>query len=313
MTASGYNQGRTVKGFTVLDRIISAGGSELYLKTNRKRFRSPEERVGTLSNAGLPPPAGDVADPDDHLWVQALRNRDETAFERLVDRYYASMFRLALGYVRSPEEAEEVIQETWLGVLSGLERFEGRSSLKTWIFRILVNRARSRAKREARMIPLSALRRIELGGSESGETMEVVNQLDWLGLTRPSVAGSWGLGTPTPAPDDHILGLELRNRIDGAIGSLPRRQREVITLRDLDGRCSGDAATLLHRGRRGRRRRAKDLVHGSSRPGRSGGRVRMTVVPLPGWLSMKSSPSCLCARPRAIGRPRPAPSSVRAR
>lgn len=245
MTASGYNQGRTVKGFTVLDRIISAGGSELYLKTNRKRFRSPEERVGTLSNAGLPPPAGDVADPDDHLWVQALRNRDETAFERLVDRYYASMFRLALGYVRSPEEAEEVIQETWLGVLSGLKRFEGRSSLKTWIFRILVNRARSRAKREARMIPLSALRRIELGGSESGETMEVVNQLDWLGLTRPSVAGSWGLGTPTPAPDDHVLGLELRNRIDGAIGSLPRRQREVITLRDLDGRSAAEVRDLL--------------------------------------------------------------------
>ncbi len=213
----------------------------MYLKTNRKRFRSPEERVGTLSNAGLPPPAGHVADPEERLWVQALRNRDETAFERLVESYHPAMLRLAIGYVRSREEAEEVIQETWLAVLTGLERFEGRSSLKTWITRILVNRARSRARRESRMIPLSTLGPVDPGRSVG----EIVDQLDWLRLTRPILTASWGLGSAPPAPDDRVLGLELLDRIEAAIDALPPRQREVITLRDVEGWSAAEVRELL--------------------------------------------------------------------
>jgi RNA polymerase sigma-70 factor (ECF subfamily) len=218
---------------------------DVYLKTNRKRFRSPEERVGTLSNVGLPPPANAIVDLDEHLWVQALRNRDETAFERLVDRYHSPMFRLAIGYVRSRDEAEEVIQETWLGVLSGLERFEGRSSLKTWIFRILVNRARTRAKREARTVPLSSLRSMEMGNRGNGEAVDAVSPLDRINQTRALASGGWGLGSTIPTPDDHLLGQELRDQIDRAIGALPQRQREVITLRDLEEWSAAEVRDLL--------------------------------------------------------------------
>src|SRR5690606_18093987 len=130
-----------------------SGGIEVNLKP-KNRLRSPDELVGTLSDTDLPPPRD--ADTD-ALLVRALRERDETAFETLIDRLYAPMIRVASSYVRSREEAEEVVQDTWLAVLRGIDRFEGRSSLKTWIFRILVNRARTRASRESRSLPFSAL------------------------------------------------------------------------------------------------------------------------------------------------------------
>jgi RNA polymerase sigma-70 factor (ECF subfamily) len=94
---------------------------------------------------------------DDRDLVQALRGGDETAFATLVDRYSPSMIRVAQGYVRSRAVAEEVVQECWLGVLRGIARFEGRSALKTWIFRILVNTAKTRGEREARTVPFSSL------------------------------------------------------------------------------------------------------------------------------------------------------------
>src|SRR5262245_22850939 len=94
---------------------------------------------------------------EEALLVARLRARDESAFAELVDRYGPSMRRLALTFVRSPAVADEVVQEAWLGVLRGIDRFEGRSSLKTWIFRILTNTAKTRAEREARTVPLSAI------------------------------------------------------------------------------------------------------------------------------------------------------------
>src|ERR671937_263839 len=89
--------------------------------------------------------------------VAALRAGDEAAFMELVDRYGPSMLRLAMIYVRNRSVAEEVVQDAWLGVLRGIDSFEGRSSLKTWIFRILTNTAKTRAERESRSVPLSAL------------------------------------------------------------------------------------------------------------------------------------------------------------
>src|SRR6476661_3706125 len=98
-----------------------------------------------------------AASADDQRLLDALRAGDESAFETLIDRYHSSLLRLAMLYVPSRAVAEEVVQETWLGVLQGLARFEGRSSLKTWIFRILTNRAQTRGQREGRSIPFSSV------------------------------------------------------------------------------------------------------------------------------------------------------------
>src|SRR5215207_6877986 len=94
---------------------------------------------------------------DEQRLVASLRAGDEAAFETLIERYHNALLRLAMFYVPSRAVAEDVVQETWLGVLQGLARFEGRSSLKTWIFRILTNRARTRGQREGRSIPFSAI------------------------------------------------------------------------------------------------------------------------------------------------------------
>ena len=201
-------------------------------QTDRKWLRSPIERVGSLADAALPPPP--AAADDDSLLVRALRDRDEGAFASLLDRYYSPMLRLAWTYVRSRDEAEEVVQDTWLAVLSGIDRFERRSSLRTWIFRILVNRARSRAKREARSVPLSSLQRDDVPPGDG--SIDAV-----LALVAPGgTAGSH----PAP-PDEALLATELRERIDAAIDVLPARQQEVITLRDVHGWSAGEVCSLL--------------------------------------------------------------------
>ena len=194
------------------------------LQTDRNWLRSPIERVGSLSDAALPPPA--VPIDDDSLLVRALQERDEAAFESLLDRFYSPMLRLATTYVRSRDEAEEVVQDTWLAVLAGIDRFERRSSLKTWIFRILVNRARTRARREARSVPLSSLQ-------PSAETTEAAPPL-------------WTDASPgRAAPDEQLLAAELGGRIEAAIRSLPARQQEVISLRDVHGWTAAEVCDLL--------------------------------------------------------------------
>ena len=113
----------------------------------------------------MPDAPAQVTDPDAAL-LDRLRSGDEEAFAELVDRYSSSMLRVARMYVPSQAVAEEVVQETWLGVLTGLERFEGRASLKTWLFRILVNRARTRGERERRTVPFASLAGREAEGDE---------------------------------------------------------------------------------------------------------------------------------------------------
>src|SRR5436190_10922688 len=98
-----------------------------------------------------------LAEQNEQDLVAALRAGDETAFVARVDRYHPSLVRLARMYVRTPSVAEEVVQETWLAVLNGIDRFEGRSSLKTWLFRILTNRAKTRGERESRSVPFSSI------------------------------------------------------------------------------------------------------------------------------------------------------------
>jgi len=105
-----------------------------------------------------------TGDEDDTCLVAALRRRDEAAFVRVVARYQRRLFRLALIYAGTQAVADEIVQETWLAVIQGIDRFEGRASFKTWLFRILVNRARTRGEREGRMVPFSSLARARSRG-----------------------------------------------------------------------------------------------------------------------------------------------------
>ncbi len=170
-------------------------------------------------------------DLDDAQLIDALRRRDESAFVRLVGHYQGPLLRLALGYATSRAVAEEIVQDTWLGVLQGIERFEGRSSFKTWLFRILVNRARTRAEREARTVPFSGL------GSESDCDEPAVAPERFVDDADPSWAGHWAAPPRAwdASPEEHLLSRETLDLIDRTIAVLPPAQRQVITLRDVEG------------------------------------------------------------------------------
>jgi RNA polymerase sigma-70 factor, ECF subfamily len=176
---------------------------------------------------------------DERALIQALRAGDEAAFAELVDRYSASMIRLAQGYVRSRAVAEEVVQDSWVGVLRGIGRFEGRSTLKTWIFRILVNTAKTRGDREARTVPFSSL----AGPEDDGPSVDPDRFLD--------ASHTWGGHWATPperwdaSPDGVLLATEARSVIDAAIRTLPPSQQDVITLRDIDGWSSEEVCNVL--------------------------------------------------------------------
>lgn len=202
---------------------------------NPRRLRRPEERVGLFSNAALPPPSRTKRESDQDL-VRSLRARDEKAFERAMEQYFPAMLRLAMSFVRSQEEAEEVIQDTWLAVLSGIDRFEGRSSFKTWLFRILVNRARSRARREARTLTFSSVI-AQNDASTDGELP--VSPFE-------ATPAAWGTEADhLRGPEEHLLAAELNERIRSAIATLPRGQQRVIMLRDIEGMSSGEVCRTL--------------------------------------------------------------------
>jgi len=172
---------------------------------------------------------------DDAALVEALRRGDEKAFASLVQRYHASLLRLALMYVATREQAEDVVQEAWLGVLNGIDRFEGRSSLKTWIFRILVNRAKTKGVREQRSVPFSSL---EGAGDEPEPSVDP---------GRFAPAGNWSAPPQSweGIPEDRLLSAEAKAVVDDAIAGLPESQRAVITLRDVQGFSAQDAADVL--------------------------------------------------------------------
>jgi RNA polymerase sigma-70 factor (ECF subfamily) len=177
---------------------------------------------------------------EEHALVEALRRGDEGAFVTLVERYHASLVRLARLYVPTAPLAEDVAQETWLGVLQSLPRFEGRSSLQTWLFRILANRARTRAVREARSIPFSALWSPDQDADEPAVDPDRV-----LGPDHPHWPGHWGPRPPEPLPEERLLGQEAREVIRDSIQRLPPAQREVITLRDVEGWSSAEVCNAL--------------------------------------------------------------------
>jgi len=172
----------------------------------------------------------------------ALRRGDEAAFTRLVSLYHAPLRRLALSYVRTAAVADEVVQETWLGVIRGLDSFEGRSSLKTWIYRILTNTAKTRAERESRTVPLSA---IAPGEDEDEPAVDPSRFLDQQHARWP---GHWA---SPPArwnelPEEHLAGRETLDSLKNAIAALPPAQRQVIVLRDIEGWEADEVCELLN-------------------------------------------------------------------
>jgi RNA polymerase sigma-70 factor, ECF subfamily len=179
---------------------------------------------------------------EEQLLVQALRDRDEEAFELVLDRYYSAMLRTAMIYVGSRALAEEVVQETWLAVLAGIHGFKGRSSLKTWIFRILINRARTCGTREARVVPLSSLADSQAGAGWGG-TPYPADPLERAPAEAGPMFGAGSSGAATA--EELLLSRELRERIEEAVAALPDRQREVIVLRDIDGWSASEVCNVL--------------------------------------------------------------------
>jgi len=170
--------------------------------------------------------------------LDALRAGEESAFVALVQQHHASILRVARIYVSNRATAEEVAQETWLAVLNGLDRFEGRSSLKTWIFRILANIARTRAQRDARSLPFSSL---------GDETCEPAVDPDRFAPAGERWAGHWKSYPERwdTQPEERLVGDEARARVEGAIVRLPPTQRQVITLRDVEGWSSEEVCSAL--------------------------------------------------------------------
>ena len=169
--------------------------------------------------------------------LEALRAGDADAFADLTRSLHASLVRVAQIYVSRRSLAEEVVQETWLAVLEGLDRFEGRSSLKTWIFRILANRAKTRAQRERRTIPFSAL--------EPGRIQEPALEPErFRGAEDPRWPGHWA-APPQGWPDEKLLSAETRDKLAEAIEALPASQRAVVSLRDVEGWSSEEVCNAL--------------------------------------------------------------------
>ena len=179
---------------------------------------------------------------DDERLVDALRRGDEDAFMALVDRYGALMLKVASMYVRTPAVAEEVVQETWLAVLEGIGRFEGRSSLKTWVFRILANRAKTRGEREARCLPFSSCAPVA-----TDDDAPAVDADRFLGPDHPQWPGHWAAAPRdwSTVPDVRLLGRETLELIRAAIAELPTRQQEVILLRDIEGWSAEEVCDAL--------------------------------------------------------------------
>jgi RNA polymerase sigma-70 factor, ECF subfamily len=175
--------------------------------------------------------------PDDEL-VAALRAGDEEAFASVVREWHAGLLRVARIFTPTRAVAEEVVQETWLRVLGALDRFEGRSSLKTWVFRILVNTAKTRAQRESRSIPFSALH-------DPARVPEAAVDADrFLADDHPQHPGGWE-SPPRELPEDRLIASETRDVIERAIEALPATQRAVISLRDVEGWSSDEVRNAL--------------------------------------------------------------------
>ena len=201
---------------------------------------------------------------DESALVAALRDGDESAFAQLVDQHTPSMLRVARGYVPSREIAEEVVQETWLALLKGIANFEGRSSLRTWLFAVMINIAKARGVRERRDADAAIV-------AFTGGTVDPAR----FRADGDPYPGHWKNGEePSPfpeTPEGSVLGNELVDVARSELDKLPDRQRLVVTLRDMLGFDSGEVCellqisvanqrVLLHRGRAAVRQVLEDYL-----------------------------------------------------
>jgi RNA polymerase sigma-70 factor, ECF subfamily len=178
------------------------------------------------------------ASADEIELLARLRAGDEQAFEALVARHYGTMMAVAQTYVKSRAVAEEVVQEAWLGVLQSLDRFEGRSSLKTWILAILVNKAKTRGMREARSVPFASL--APERDEPAVEPERFRGPQDGFPGHWRSYPGDWGAAPDVVLEDRETLGVALR-----AIAALPLAQQTVIRMRDVEGYSSDEVCAAL--------------------------------------------------------------------
>jgi RNA polymerase sigma-70 factor (ECF subfamily) len=203
----------------------------------------------------------------DERLVSGLRAGDESVFAELIDAYGATMLKVACGVVSSTAVAEEVVQETWLAVFTGIHRFEGRSSLRTWIFRILMNTANTQRTRDARTVPFSDL------GPEPSRDEPAVDPARFLPPDHPRYPGHWS--TPPPSwgsdPEARVLAGETLQLMSRVLQGLPLAQRTVVTLRDVHGWTAeevsealgvsrGNQRVLLHRARSRLRRALEEWM-----------------------------------------------------
>ncbi|WP_328873612.1 sigma-70 family RNA polymerase sigma factor [Streptomyces sp. NBC_00287] len=203
--------------------------------------------------------------PPDEVLVRRLRDGDEETFALVLDTWSGGMLRLAMSFVSTKASAEEAVQDTWLAVIRGIGDFEGRSSLKTWVYRILVRTAKTRGSKESRTVPFASLQ-----PEEEGPTVDAAR-------FRPPgerYPGHWAVGQePRPWPEDYVLRGEVRELIAEALDELPPRLRAVVTLRDVAGYgseevCSmleispGNQRVLLHRARAFLRRKLEHYLSG---------------------------------------------------
>jgi RNA polymerase sigma-70 factor (ECF subfamily) len=172
----------------------------------------------------------------DTALVARLREGDGDAFRVIVERYHASMVSVARLYTPSAAVAEEVAQEAWIGVLRGIDRFEGRSSFKTWLFHIVTNRAKTRGIREHRSMPISSV----VDGDDQDSALEQFHQ-------DGPMRGMWAIAPDSWArlPEESLISRETLQVVAETIALLPQQQREVVTLRDQEGWSSADVCELL--------------------------------------------------------------------
>jgi RNA polymerase sigma-70 factor (ECF subfamily) len=226
---------------------------------------APTATTAPPATATVPPPRPGA---DDAALVERLRNGDESAFAGLVTRWSPMMVRVARSHVSTDASAEEIVQETWMAVIRGLDAFEGRSSLRTWVFRILTNLAKTRGVRESRSVPMSSWRPAPDGPTVDPDRFQ-------------SAAGDYPhnwtpVGAPVPwepGPEQSAVAGETRRLLAAALAELPDRQRAVVTLRDVHGLSSEEVCStlelsqanqrvLLHRGRARLRTVLEDYYRG---------------------------------------------------
>lgn len=205
---------------------------------------SPRIPSVVTTGSDLPPlavPGATRQSSDDSELIAGLRRRDEAAFVSLVQRYQGPLLRLALVYCRSADIAEEIVQDTWLGVIQGIDRFEQRASFKTWLFQILVNRARTRAKREQRAVSFSSLSaEAETPGAPAVPPERFRGPNDKWPYNWALPPRAWG-----ESSDGRLLADETLELVKRAIAQLSPAQQQVITLRDVEGWTPEDVCNVL--------------------------------------------------------------------